>query len=358
MPAETAYPSLGSLLAEVQSLVPPGLIGDDGWEKVQALTSRLPACAAESRFGFEFDLFDPAATADFCVLLMPGSPITDFYEQQLETTGPELAGQGFQDFLRSQTRAPRSFLKRTGGGIILEYDLAQSPAGRHQPPGVFIVTSSLAEGQGTRLHDDLPGLVAALESSAGWHPGTIDMGEVKRVWEAAPGAAIAQAGVMPGRNHQAMRMILQGIGNEEVQKTLKRLEWPGDPSLAATCLSDLSELVVPRPAFSLDVSSLGVSPRLGLELFRPVEWYRTDPSGWRSLIERMEKKGWCLPAKAEALAEWPRIETFFGQDGVYRVRQVINHLKLLIHNGKVSVKGYAALDVRRTAAYDFALQPG
>ena len=117
--------------------------------------------------------------------------------------------------------------------------------------------------------------------------------------------------------------------------------------LAVGCLSDLSELIIPRPALSLDVNSLGVSPRLGLELFRPVEWYRTDPSGWRSLIEYLNEKGWCLPAKAQALTEWPRIDTFFGRDGVYRVRQVINHVKLLVHNGNVSVKGYAALDVRK-----------
>ena len=350
MPVETAYPSLGSLLAEVQSLVPQGLIGEAGWEKVQALTTRLPACAAESRFGFEFDLFEPDPTADFCVLLMPGSPITDFYEQQVQTTGPALAGPGFQEFLKEQTGDPHSFLVRTGAGIVLEYDLAQSPAGQHEAPGVFIVTSSTAERKNARLHDDLAELVTALESAADWRPGVIDMGEVKRVWGAAPGAAIAQAGVMPGRHHQAVRLILQGIASEEVGETLKRLEWPGDASLAVGCLSELSELIVPQPALSLDVNPWGVSPRLGLELFRPVEWYRTDPSGWRSLIECLNNKGWCLAAKAQALTEWPRVETFFGRDGVYRVRQVINHVKLLVHNGNVSVKGYAALDVRRTAA--------
>ncbi len=108
--------------------------------------------------------------------------------------------------------------------------------------------------------------------------------------------------------------------------------------------------MVPRAALSVDVSSRGVSPRLGLELFRPVERHRTDRSGWGALIERLAERAWCLDTKAEALARWPRVEMFFARDGVYRVRQVINHLKLVVHGSDVHAKGYAAVDLQRTAA--------
>ncbi|MCY4365728.1 MAG: hypothetical protein OXE17_05820 [Chloroflexi bacterium] len=263
IPVETGYTSLGSLLADMQGLVPTGLIGEGGWERVQALTTRLPACAADARFGFEFDLFDPNTTADFCLLLMPGSPITAFYEGQTAATAPLLVGPGFRNFLRGQTRDAQSLLNRTGAGIILEYDLAQTLPGQHGPPGVFMATSGSIDGRKARLDGDPARLVAALESVAGWDPGAIDLEEVERVRTAAAGAFVAQAGVMPGRGGPAVRLILQGITTDELEETLKRLKWSGDSSLAAACLSDLSEFIALRAALSLDVSSRGVSPPPG-----------------------------------------------------------------------------------------------
>jgi len=58
-------------------------------------------------------------------------------------------------------------------------------------------------------------------------------------------------------------LILQGITTDELEETLKRLKWSGDSSLAAACLSDLSEFIALRAALSLDVSSRGVSPPPG-----------------------------------------------------------------------------------------------
>ena len=345
----SAYSSMGSLLAAMHGLFPPDLIGEHGWEKVQALATRLPVCAADTRFGFEFDLSDPSPTADLCVQCTPGSPLAAFYQDQAEGLATSLMGPGLRDFLIEQDHCPKSFLRRTGAGVILEYELAGPPPARHGPPGVFIVTPGRPDSE-ARLDEDPEALVAALESAAGWSPGTVDMGPVRRVWAAASGGIIPQAGVMPGRARKALRFIIHGVVEAEVSQTLKKLQWPGDSSQAQAFQSALAGLVVPRAALSIDVTSLGVSPRLGLELFRPVERRRTDRAGWKSLIERLVERAWCLESKADALARWPRVEMFFGRDGVYRVRQVINHFKLLIHGGDIRAKGYAAMDVQRTAA--------
>ena len=346
----TEYCSLGSLLEELRSLFPPALIGNSGWERVQALTTRLPIYTTESRFGFEFDLCDPSPTADFAVFLAPRSRLATFYEQQTEETAPGLIGPGFGPFLWEQGRDPQSLFTRTGAGVILEYDLATPPPGQHSPPGIFIVTLDGPEQQQARLHDEPTALVAALESAAGWERGVADIRRVDRVRAAVADAGIvAQAGVMPGRNLRAIRLIIQGVGNANVAGMLKRLQWSGDPSLAVSALSDLTGLVKPQTGLSIDVTSQGVSPRLGLELFRPIEWHQTDRAGWKLLFDRLVEKEWCLPAKADGLAEWPGIEIFFGQDGVYKVRQTINHIKLVIDRGAVRVKGYAAVDVLRTA---------
>lgn len=344
-----AYCSLGDLLEEMRVLLPAPLIGDAGWERVQALVRCLPFYAIDTRFGFELDLCDSRPAADFSVLLVPGSRLAAFYERQAEEVAG-LAGPDLGRFLK-HGRDPQSLLSRTGAGVILEYDLAAHPPGEHGLPGVFIVTSGAADQQRAMLHDDPAALVAALESAAGWEPGAVDAREVERVCAAAEGAGLVlQAGVMPTRAVRAIRLIIQGIGHADVARVLERLGWCGDPSLAASALSDLEGLVRPRTGLSIDLTSEGVSPRLGLELFRPVELYRTDPAGWQSLLERLISKRWCLRAKARALGEWPRIETFFGADAVYRVRQVINHIKLVIDGGAVSVKGYAAMNVQPTSS--------
>jgi hypothetical protein len=154
---------------------------------------------------------------------------------------------------------------------------------------------------------------------------------------------------MPGRTTRAIRVIIQGVRHDKVAGMLERLQWNGDPSLAVSALSDLAELVTPQTGLSIDITERGVSPRLGLELFRPIEWYQIDRAGWKGLFERLVAKGWCLPAKANGLTEWPGIEMFFGRDGVYKVRQSVNHIKLVIERSAVHAKGYAAMDVSRTS---------
>lgn len=336
-------------------LLPAPLVGDAGWERVQALARHLPFYAIDTRFGFEFDLCDSGSVADFSVLLAPGSRLAAFYEQADEVSSG-LAGPSLGRFLRSQGRDPQSLLSRTGAAVILEYDLAAHPPGEHGSPGVFIMTPGVGDRQGAMLHNDPAALVAALESAAGWEWGAVDACQLKPVWAVAEGSGlVVQAGVMPGRPLRTVRLIIQGVGHADVTGMLERLQWSGDPSLAASALSDLEGLVRPRVGLSIDLTSGGeVSPRLGLELFRPAEWYQTDRAGWRSLMDRLVSNRWCLPAKASALSEWPRIETFFGRDAVYGVRQVINHIKLVIDGGDVGVKGYAAMGLQRRSPPDGA----
>ena len=351
---DVEYSSLGSLLEDLRSLFPTALIGGAGWERVEALTTRLPICTIDARFGFEFDLGDPNPNADFATVVPPGSRTAAFYQDHNEETAPDLAGPGFGAFLTQQGDDPHSLLARTGASVILEYDLAQAAPGRPGPPGIFIVSRNSSEREDPRIqdaiHEDPARLVAALESAAGWGTGVVAMRQVERVWNAIAGSGIvAQAGVMPGRTPRAVRVIIQGVRQANVAEVLKRLQWNGDTSLVDSALQELAGLVKPQTGLSIDVTGLGVSPRLGLELFRPIEWHQTDRAGWKHLFDRLVEKEWCLPDRSNGLAEWPGIEFFFGRDGVYKVRQTVNHIKLVIERGAIHVKGYAAMDVLRTS---------
>ena len=346
------YCSLGSLLEELRSLFPTTLLDATGWEKLQALARRLPSYFSDSRFGFEFDLSAPEPVADFFVRASPGTRLGEFYQLQSERAACDLVSDSFGPFSREQTSDPQSFLARRSSGIILEYDLAGSPPGQHGAPRIFISPRGTPEQANFVGRLDLDELVATLYSAAGRERDPAEIRRMEQVWEALEGAGLfIHYGILPGRARAPFRFVTGGVDSARVPGVLERLQWPGDLALVRSVLSQVSGLVTPRAGISIDVSAQGVSPRIGLELFRSAEWflYRLDRAGWKSLIDVLEGMGWCRPDKAAGLVQLPRLETFFGLDGVYQVRHYINHVKLVIDRDDVSTKAYSGMDVRPAA---------
>ena len=340
--------SFGGLLAELRSLFPSGLVGDASWEQLVALAHRLPIHVADSRFGFEFDLCDPVPAADFCVVPIPGSPLAGFYARQGDQASPGSAEAALGSFLAEQARDPDALLARTGGGVILEYDLAGITSEQPAPPGIFLVPGSPEDGSGQALLGNPEPLVAALWAVAGWEHDAGEWRQVQRVYEALPAHGnISQAGVMPGRRHRALRFIIQVPSAGDAVETLEKIRWPGSSAEVAAALDGVEELTRTTMGLSVDVTSRGVSHRLGLELFRPAKWYELDLSGWKRLIDLLAEKNPCLPTKTRGLQEWPRVESLFAEEGVFRMRQTINHVKVVMDRGNRSVKAYAGMHVIR-----------
>lgn len=352
------YRSFGSLLEDLWSLFPPALLDDSGWGRLQPLTNRLPVCVADSRFGFEFHLSDPSPTADFFVISALHTRLAEFYRRLTNDAAAGLAGTDFTAFLDEQARHPDSFLTRTGKGIILEYDLSRSPPGQYGVPGIFFVTGGYPEADPVQLYEDPAALVAVLRSVAGWDPDVAESRHVERACAALAdcGVYVSHAGVMPSRTERAIRLVALGVDGANVAEGLRRVEWPGDPSQAAAMLSEFAGLVSQSCGLGISITPEGLLPRLDLELTRKRaqgsprrEAFRLDRPGWKLPIDRLEARGWCLSAKADGLREWPRLDMFFGQDGMYQVRQIINHFKVVIDRGAIYSKAYVGMDVRRTS---------
>ena len=352
------YCALDSLLEDLRGLFPSALIGEPGWERLRALTRRLPLCVADSRFGFEFHLCDPSPTADFCVISGRETRLAEFFRQQTKDTAPGLAGIDFIAFLAEQDRDPHSFLARTGKGIILEYDLANSLPGSYGVPGIFFLSGGNPQPDPEELYEDPAALLAALQSAAGWEPDAAELCHVERTCSALAdsGIYVSHAGVMPGRPGRAVRLVALEFDSAKLVEGLEKIHWPGDPSSALDIISNFDGVVSSRGGLGITITPEGVLPRLDLEFSRKKrddfsleEAFRLDRPGWRLAIGRLVERGWCLPAKAAGLSEWPRLETLFGRDGVYQVRQVISHLKVVMDRGTIYGKGYAGMDVRRTA---------
>ena len=337
------------VLEACRSLMPPELIDSGGWARLLGRAERLPRSVADATFGFEFHLAEPAADADFCVVVLPGSDLSRHYVAEGARAEPGSPPAALAAGLREQAGNPDSYLARAVDGMVLEYDLAGLAPGRPPPaPGIFLAARPTDSGPraGRPEHRDPAGLLAALALTVGWNGHEEMQGAVERIFAALPEPGhVFQAGALPARSPRAFRIVVAGVGKEEVPALLERVGWPGPAGEAADVLASMGDLVF-KVFVSLDVTAQGPGPRLGLELYREVPWLKADRRGWRPLIVRLEENGWCLPAKAEGLQRWPGVERLIGGGRIHLVRQGINHVKVVVERGARTVaKGYVGMSV-------------
>lgn len=331
--------TFGPLLEQMRSLFPPTLLAGVGWERVLAAAHQLPLSLIDFRFGFEFNLWEEEPEADFFVCVPHGSRIASHYIRQAEYADRSSPEAAFGAFLAT-SGDPESFLARARGSIMLEYDLMGIPPLRYRAPGVFIVP--LDEDQGPILQPPvtLPELVTALSVATGQ---SLNQALVERVQQLLNGLpdpkVVAQAGMLPSRRQRAVRLIVQGLAPQRIPDALVGIGWPGSPASVESVLdamADVSRIV----GISLDQTEEGVSPRIGLEFFRPVKWHEVDASGWHTFIDCLEDRGLCLPSKAAGLRQWPTHENAFGKDDMYTLLRFINHVKVVVHEGRSLAKAY------------------
>ncbi len=340
--------SFGGLLGGVRRLFPPALLSGAGLERLLVVAERLPLCVIDQPFGFEFALCDEAADSDFCVIPALGSSLAAHYVRAGAAAPPGSAAAALGACLARNARDPASFLAGRDGSIILEYDVPAHRQEEPPPPGIFFVPGGATVDAARKLLGDPADAVAALWAAAGLRADPAELRQVERVFEVFSDAGlVVQAGVLPGRPQRAVRLVVHRIETAELPGLLDRLRWPGSADMALSVTAATHDLTSPGAVLSLDVSARGVSPRLGLELFRPGQRFPVDRTGWQPTIERLTERRWCVPAKAEGLREWPRAERVLGPHGVYRVYQYINHIKAVVDRGRVVAKAYAAMVVRR-----------
>ena len=340
--------SFGGLLGGLKQLFPSALLSGDGLERLLAVAERLPLCVIDRPFGFEFALCNEAADSDFCVISAPGSSLAAHYIRAGAVAPCGSAAAALGACLAGNARDPDSFLAGRNGSIILEYDVPAHCRGEPPPPGIFFVPVGASVDAARKLLDDPADTVAALWAAAGLRADPAELRQVERVYEVLSDAAlVVQAGVLPGRPRRAVRLVVHRIETAELPGLLDRLRWPGSADTALSVTEATNGLTSPGAVLSLDVSASGISPRLGLELFRPAQRLPTDRTGWSPIIERLTDRRWCVPAKGEGLRAWPRTERVIGPHGVYRVYQYVNHIKAVVDHGRIAAKAYVAMVVRR-----------
>ena len=340
--------SFGGLLGGMRRLFPRAVLSGDGLERLLAVADRLPPCVIDRPFGFEFALGNEAADADFCVISAPGSSLAAHYIREGAAAPTGSAASALGACLAGNARDPASFLASRDGSIILEYDVPAHCREDPPPPGIFFVPRGTSVDAARKLLDDPADTVTALWAAAGLRADPAELRRIERAHEVLSDAGlVVQAGVLPGRPQRAVRLVVHRIDTAELPGLLDRLRWPGPADTVMSVTTATNDLTSLGTVLSLDVSADGVSPRLGLELFRPVQRPSVDRTGWRPMIDRLADRRWCLLAKADGLRAWPRTERVLGPHGAYRVYQYINHIKAVVEHGRIAAKAYVAMVVRR-----------
>ena len=338
----------GTELAEVfRPLIPHALLDGPGWDRLLACAAELPDAGLATPLGCEFRLGEETPAADLFVVVRPGSPLARHFIRRGEAAPPGSTAAALARYLVEIGQAG-SALHGCIAGTMLEYDLAETPAGRRPEPGVFL---KVRLGEEPEPHDrPQPLPVAALADAVGW----TDDGEVRqsvaRVLAALPpGGRVAHIGALPGRSPRAVRLVVQGLGHDEIGGVLERLGRRGSIGPVTEVLTDLGE-VLPRFRLAVDVAAAGLLPRLGLELYHagswsnePDGWLITGRSDWRPVVERLALRGWCLAAKAQGLLQWCALDKMYDRRGVFLVYKGINHVKLTVTEAGVDAKAYAGM---------------
>ena len=226
---------------------------------------------------------------------------------------------------------------------ILEYDLIDGPP-LEQPsePGVFLRLR--------RPSDECDPVALAREqlantfaTAAGWPEDPQECREIERALDALPqGSRLMNAGALPGRAFRGMRLVVN-IRLAEIPDFLTRLKWPGNTPAVRAILADVRD-VCAAFALSFDVSSQGLSPRLGLELYvAEGSWTQATRSHWQPVITRLQEKGWCSADKAAGLLAWTGRQLIYANERLFTAYQGINHFKLTIHGEVMQAKAYTGM---------------
>ena len=345
--APALHAAAGAELAEFRRLVPPALLDGPGWDRVLACVAELPdAGPPATHLGYEFRLGEDTPAADLSLAVSPGTPLGRHFIRRGEAAHPGSEAAALARHLVSLEQAD-SPLRRCIAGTMLEYDLAETAAGPLPEPGVFLRIRVSAE---YLSHDRRHSPLAALADAVGWP----DDGELRRSVARAlaalpPGGKVRQIGALPGRALRAVRLVIQEIGHDGVAGVLERWGRRGSVGPVMEVLTDLEE-VLPRFRLSVDVAAAGLLPRIGLELYHAGSWsdemdtwLTTGRSDWRPVVERLESRGWCLPAKARGLLQWCALERMYGRRRMFIVYKGINHVKLMVTGAEVAAKAYAGM---------------
>ena len=335
--------SVGELLGQFRSRVPPELIDGPGWEALLDRAQALPVSLATSGFGFELPLHEREPRADLGVGLFEGSRSAAHFEEWCRTQPEDPARAALVRLLREMGRQESALRRIAGKKLLLEYDIDPAHRGAPPDPGIFLYPDADAlSGQGSNPGD--LGVVAdALYAAGAWEPDAAERRQAERLFSAMPrDTHIGAVGVFPARN-RGLRVAVTGFRKtRDLTAFLERVGWAGRTSVVAPFVSKMEE----RDAFAylaahLDVQAGGLGPGLGVSFYATDTQWSKDIEPWSGVIDGLGEHGLAVRRKLSALASCTGAEMMFGRKGMLLVARGIHHIKMSLAYDRVEqVKAY------------------
>lgn len=334
------------VLEAVCDSMPNAVLSREGTAELLRHVGHLPACTLDTTFGFESLLADARAACDFFLTAAPGTRLGRYFIERGARDDATRAEAGLGWYLTEVGR-PGSFLSRWLSEAILECDVVESPGQGPATMGVFLEAHHrVAEAHPlihrTRRLEKLgnPGVMtAAMSAAVGREESTAERLAVEALFAALPlGAGCSHVGAFPSRDRRALRVVFS-MALGESAAFLARAGWCGDLDSVNRMSKDLDPLVY-RIGLSCDLTTSGLSPRVGFELFRERSWLETPASEWHGLLDYLGERDLATPEKARALLRWRKRQMLFGERGVAELFSGVNHLKLILDGSAAQAKAY------------------
>jgi len=339
--AEDAASAFSAVLEALSRAISPALIDGAGWTHLRDAAAGLPV-GPSNGFGFELRLGEPAAGADFYVVLPRRGALADHLIRRGEGAAPGSAAAGLRDHLAAiDTGAPWSEI------LGLEYDVMSGP--RVARPGLFVrIRSDLAQTGA----DGFPTAQTVAEwvaGAVGWRLSEGERHALGLVFDgfAAAGGKVADVGIIPDRPVRALKVVSRSLEPARVLPVLARLRWPGPAGEVAAFLSAFAGLFRTL-RLAVGVATEGVLPRIGIELFQGVPGSLGHPASgdWGPLLARLCEDGLCLPGKSEGLLALPGREFVFRGRDTFGILTAVHHVKVSFEEREggvgVEAKAYPA----------------
>ena len=348
-PADTPpHGLLDGVLDAVCDSLPNAVLSRKGTAELLQHAGHLPAYALDTTFGFESRLAEARASCDFFLWAVPGTRLARYFIERGARDNATRAEAGLGWYLTEVGR-PESFLSRWLTLAILECDVVEPPTHGPATMGVFLEAHDRVEDAHPLVHRTRrleklgnPGVMtAAMSATVGREESTAERLAVEALFAALPtGAGCSHVGAFPLRECRALRVVFS-MALGESAAFLARVGWRGDLD-SLNCMSRDLEPLVHRIGLSCDLTSSGLSPRVGFELFRARGWLETPASEWHGLLDYLGERGLATPEKAQALKLWRKRQMLFDERGATELLSGVNHLKLILDGSAVQTKAYIA----------------
>lgn len=322
--------SVGELLEQFKSRIPPVLVSGSGWDRLVERASGLPISLATSGFGFELRLHESEPRADLGLALFQGSPSADHFEEWSRSRPEDASAGAIVRLLQDMGREGATLY---GAKLLLEYDIDPARPGPFPDPGFFLYpTSDVLPGHGSAwAPEELCVIADRVVAACGWGPDSGERRCAEQLFNASgmPGPQVASLGAFPDRP-RALRVGITGIrSTAELTSFLERIGWPGRVDAFAPFVLDLEEQgAFAHLAAHLDIDGGGLRPELGVSYYAQDTRWVMDAEPWMGIIDGLSRSGLVVPEKLSALTgSWTGVETVLGRSSLLLVVRGIHHFK-------------------------------